>query len=145
MYVKAVEAGGDGLGSLVATAASFIIIASTPYIPSHSIHCAMGHKRYNALTNNTIEILFKCGRSVPEIAKITHVSESAIYYKQRKLRAFGTVNPPSLFVQGRPRILLPMYYNTIIDFLNEYPLAYVDEINAFIWEEFDLRVNDMSI
>jgi hypothetical protein len=98
VYVKAVETAGDGLGNLVATAASFIIIASTPYIPFHSIHCAIGYKRYNALTNNTIEILLKYGRSVPEIAKTTHVSESAIYYKQRKLRAFGTVNPPSLSV-----------------------------------------------
>ena len=92
----------------------------------------MGYKRYDPLTNDTIEILLKCERSVTEIAKITHVSASTIFLKKRKLRAFGTVNPIPLVKQGRPRALLPVHDEAIIDFLNEYLLAFVNEASAFL-------------
>jgi hypothetical protein len=92
----------------------------------------MGYKRYDPLTNDIIEILLKCGRSVVEIAKIIHVAEIIIRRKKRLLYMFGTVNSVSLAVQGRSRALLSIHNDAIIDFLDEYSLAFVDEINAFI-------------
>jgi hypothetical protein len=68
------------------------VIAIIVYISIHSIHYDMGYKRYNLLTNDTIEILLKCGRSVVEIAKITHVAEITVRRKKRLFYMFGTVN-----------------------------------------------------
>jgi hypothetical protein len=109
-----------------------IVIATIAYISIHSIHYDMGYKRYDPLTNDIIEILLKCGRSVVEIAKIIHVAEIIIRRKKRLLYMFGTVNSVSLAVQGRSRALLSIHNDAIIDFLDEYSLAFVDEINAFI-------------
>jgi hypothetical protein len=121
------------------------VIAIIAYISIYSIHYDIGYKRYDPLTNDTIEILFKCGRSVVEIAKITHVAEITVRRKKRLLHMFETVNLVSLAVQKRFRALLPIHNDAIIDFLDEYLLAFVDEINVFIWEKFDLRVIDSII
>jgi DNA-binding NarL/FixJ family response regulator len=74
------------------------VIAIIAYISIYSIHYDMSYKRYNSLTNDTIEILLKCGRSVVEIAKTTHVAETTVRRKKRLFHMFGTVNPVSLAV-----------------------------------------------
>jgi hypothetical protein len=57
------------IADLAAPDTTSTVIATTAYISIHSIHYDMGYKRYDPLTNDTIEILLKCGRSVAEIAK----------------------------------------------------------------------------
>src|SRR6266536_6310393 len=106
----------------------------------------MSNKYFSDSANARIELLLECGVPPKKIVEDEKISLSIIYAKRARLKAFGTVNPSSLSVQGRSRALLREQEAAIEDFLEEYPYAYLDEIIAFISNEFDVEVarNTMS-
>jgi transposase len=102
-------------------------------------------KPCNDETNERVELLLKCGVPPKEISETTGLSISQIYRKKGKLKAFGTVNPAPLSVRGRPRLLTREHEEAIEDFMDEYPQAYLDEVIAFLWDEFDIEVSHNTV
>ena len=78
-------------------------------------------KPYNDETNARIELLLQCGVPPKQIAADEDLPLGQIYRKKRRLKAFGTVNPPPLIGQGHPRSLTREHEEAIEDFLDEYP------------------------
>jgi transposase len=105
----------------------------------------MPGKRYNDETNGQIEILLSCGIPPRKIAADVNIDPSLVYRRRSRLNLFGTVNPPPLSVQGRRRILNREHEEAIEDFLDEYPQAYLAEVAAFIYDEFDLDVHTSTL
>jgi transposase len=101
----------------------------------------MGIKRYNDETNSRIEILLKCGIPPQQIAQKERMSLTSRYRRKRRLKAFGTVDPDPLGVQGRPHSLTVDHEEAIADFIHDNPQAYTEEVVAFLWDEFDLRID----
>ena len=57
---------------------------------------------------------------------------------------YGTVSPPQEGVQGRPRKVHAEAEEGIVDFLEEYPTAQLDEICDFLSDEYDIDVTRMT-
>jgi len=102
-------------------------------------------KRYNDETNGQIEMLLSCGIPPRKIAADLNIDPSLVYRRRSRLQQFGTVNPPPLSVQGRPRTLNREHEEAIEDFLDEYPQAYLDEVTAFLYDEFGLNVHKSTL
>jgi transposase len=102
-------------------------------------------KRYNDTTNARIKIIFKYGHSVKKIMQDTGVSKTQIYRKKEKLEIFELVNPQPLIKQGRPKSLTKNIKEIIVDFMNEYPQTYINKIVAFVWEKFDVHIDENTI
>ncbi len=58
----------------------------------------MSNKYFSDSANARIELLLECGVPPKKIAEDEKTSLSIIYAKKTRLKAFGTVNPPSLLV-----------------------------------------------
>jgi transposase len=96
---------------------------------------------YDDRTNASIELLLKCNITPKSIAEDLQSSLNQIYRKKQRLKVFGTVNLLPLIGVGRPRFLTIEYEEAMVDFLNEYPEIYFNEIIVFIADEFDFVIN----
>ncbi|KAN0070435.1 hypothetical protein V8E54_011304 [Elaphomyces granulatus] len=83
----------------------------------------MPGKRYNDETNGQIEMLLSCGIPPRKIAVDLNIDPSLVY----------------------PRILNREHEEAIEDFLDEYPQAYLDEVTAFIYDEFRLNIHKSTL
>jgi transposase len=102
-------------------------------------------KPYDDQTNARIELLLKCNVQPKSIARDLKPSLNQIYRKKQRFKAFDTVNPPALIGSGRPRTLTIEQEEVMMDFLDEYPQAYLNEIIAFVSEEFDVEISRSTI
>ena len=105
----------------------------------------MPGKRYNDETNGQIEMLLSCGIPPRKIAADLNIDPSLVYRRRSRLKLFGAVNSPPLSVQGRQRILNREHEEAIEDFLDEYPQANLDEVTAFIYDEFGLNIHKSTL
>jgi len=102
-------------------------------------------KPWSDQINAQVEILLKCSIPPKQIAEDVNLSISSVYRKKAKLEAFGTVNPAPLQVLGRPRALTREHEITIAEFIEDNPTVFVDEIIAFIWDEYDVQIAESTI
>ena len=54
-----------------------------------------------------IKVKLEVNEPIKKIAKDANVSECVVYAYRKSLRVFGTLKPPKLPTQGRPRKLTP--------------------------------------
>ena len=80
--------------------------------------------KYSDSVRNTIETCLRAGVEPLQIASEVHVTHQWVYQLRQILDAFGTVSPPHLGVQGRPRKVTAEAEQGLLDFLNDNPSAY---------------------
>ena len=57
---------------------------------------------------------------------------------------FGVVFIPSA-TQGRPRVISRLHEEELLAYLDERPMAYLDKLVFFLFDEFDLRVDESTV
>jgi transposase len=70
---------------------------------------------------------------------------SQIYFKKKRFEIFGSVNSKFLIKQDRPKSFTKNIEKAIADFMDEYFQIYMHEIVAFVWEEFDVFIDENII
>jgi transposase len=90
-------------------------------------------------------ILFDLGWTTHTIAKDLNVSIRQIYKWKSNLELFGTLTPPPLSVIGRPRTLTTAQEDALLQYIEECPTVYQDEMSWFIYDEFELSISEASI
>ena len=58
---------------------------------------------------------------------------------------FGTVTPPPLGVQGRPRAINHEVEEGMRNFLKEYGIACLDKVYDFLFDEYNIVTSTLSI
>jgi hypothetical protein len=96
---------------------------------------------YSDDTNARIKMLLKCNIPFQTIAADERRPLSQIYRKKALLKFFNIINPTPLIGSGRPRSLTVEKEDAVMDFLNAYSTAFLDEIQAFMTDEFDIEIS----
>ena len=96
--------------------------------------------KYSDSVRNTIETYLRAGVEPLQIASEVRVSHQWVYQLRQTLDAFDTVSPPHLGVQGRPRKITAEAEQGLLDFLNDNPSAYQDEMIEFLLSEFGISI-----
>lgn len=92
-----------------------------------------------------IRVRIEAGERVPAIAKAIQVAHRTVYKIQVNLDLYGEPYAPASVVQGRPRLLLAYQELKLLDFLEDQPTAYLDELQDFLFDEFDLQVSTATV
>ena len=79
-----------------------------------------------------------------QMAKLAKCSERSITNIRKKMRLFGSPNPPTI-APGPPPSVTPVMLDTLCDHLAEKPGLYIDEMANFLWDEFDILPSSSSI
>src|SRR5213082_417237 len=96
--------------------------------------------KYSYSVRNTIETCLRAGVEPLQIASEVRVSHQWVYQLRQTLNAFDTVSPPHLGVQGRPRKITTEAKQDLLDFLDDNPSAYQDEIIEFLFNKFNIFI-----
>lgn len=94
--------------------------------------------RFSYSVRARVEELLLAGVEPLAIATELRTSSSYIYESRANLATFGTVMPERFVVQGRPRKIHHEAEEGIVDFYDEYPTAYLDEVQGFLSDEYDI-------
>jgi transposase len=100
---------------------------------------------YNDSVRCTIETCLRAGVEPLQIASEVRVSHQWVYKLRQVLDVFGTVSPPHLGVQGRPRKIPVDAEEGLLDFIHDNPSAYQDEIAEFFLSEFGIAVSQPTV
>ena len=101
--------------------------------------------KYSDSVRNIIETCLRAGVEPLQIASEVHVTHQWVYQLRQVLDAFDTVSPPHLGVQGRPRKVTAEAEQGLLDFLDDNPSAYQDEIAEFLLSEFDISITQSTV
>ena len=103
------------------------------------------HPRYARDLRALVEANIEADIRSIDIARSLRVSTSFVCQLRSHYEAFGTVSPPPLGVQGRPLKIHKEAEEGIINFLEEYPTARRDDIYDFLFNEYDIHYNIITI
>lgn len=103
------------------------------------------HPKYSESVRQSVETCLRAGVNVTQIATEIHVSHQWVSSLRKNLDAFDSVSPPPLSVQGRPRKITHDAEEGIIDFLEQNPTAYQDEIAEFLLTEYGIEAHQSTI
>ena len=92
-----------------------------------------------------IETYFRRGNTTDQIHRFTFVSKRQITRMRKNLKMYDVVVPPKAPVQGRPRTLSPLVEDALLEYLEQRPQAYCDEMCWFIWDEFDIDIRERTM
>jgi transposase len=85
--------------------------------------------------------MLQAGRfTVDQIAKVAGCSSQSISAIRSNIRAFGSPRAPFTAAPGRPRSITPTMYDALKELLLRKPGRQLDELTAFLREEFDVEV-----
>src|SRR6266480_2605531 len=101
--------------------------------------------KYSDSVRNTIETCLRTGVEPLQIASEVRVSHQSVYQLRQTLDAFDTVSPFHLGVQGRPRKITVEAEQSLLDFLDDNPSVYQDEMIKFLFSEFDISITQLTI
>ena len=101
--------------------------------------------KYSDSVRNTIETCLRTGVEPLQIASEVRVSHQWVYQLRQTLDAFDTVSPPHLGVQGRPRKITAEAKQDLLDFLDDNPSAYQDEMIEFLLSEFGISMTQSTV
>ena len=92
-----------------------------------------------------IEGYIRRGDSSQVIHDHTYVSVRQINRMRKNLKLHDDVVAPKAPVQGRPRTLSPLVENALLEYLEQRPTAYRDEMCWFLWDEFEIQVAERTM
>ena len=101
--------------------------------------------RYAAELRNIVQVHLQLGTPPLQIADGLNVSNQWVYALRRIYECFGEVSPPSNSVIGRPRKLHAAAVESLIEFYEDNPQAYLDEAKLYLEEEHDIDVSISTI
>jgi transposase len=84
--------------------------------------------KYHESVWQTVEDLLRAGVSPTDVYKDLQISSTWVYNLRQLIQTFGTATPPHPSVQGRPRKIYAEAEDGILDFLDDNPTTYLDEI-----------------
>ncbi|KAF2187361.1 hypothetical protein K469DRAFT_705050 [Zopfia rhizophila CBS 207.26] len=96
-------------------------------------------------TVNVIQAYLEADRPANEIMEVTKASRATIYRIRLNLDVFGTPYPPNTVKRGRPCTVLRIHELRLLDYLEDRPTAYLNKIQDFLLNEFDLIVSISTI
>jgi transposase len=79
-----------------------------------------------------------------EIANIVGCSPRGVQRIKQNLHFYGKTKAPSNGV-GRARSVTPLILEALCEHLLEKPGLYLDEMELFLWDEFDVSISTFSI
>lgn len=92
-----------------------------------------------------IRLRVEANESVAAIAEAVKVSKKTIYKLRLNLDIWGEPYAPPTVTLGRHRSLLPYQEMKLLKFLEDQPTAYLDEMQTFLFDEFDALLSLTSI
>src|SRR5271170_268121 len=101
--------------------------------------------KYAESVRQTVEACLRAGVEVTQIADEVRVSHQWVSFLRQNLDAFDTVSPPPLSVQGRPSKITREAEEGILDFIEQNPTAYQDEIAEFLLSEYDIEAHKSTV
>src|SRR2546421_2408698 len=78
---------------------------------------------------------------LPTATKDLQISSTWVSELRKLIQTFGTATPPHPSVQGRPRKIHTEAEEGILDFLDDNPTAYLDEIQDFLLTEYQITAS----
>lgn len=79
------------------------------------------------------------------VAEAEHVNSRSVYRIQRSKRIYDTPYPPPFSKLGKPRKISVGAGSQLLQYLDERPWAYHDEMAQFLEDEFDLECSNSTI
>ena len=80
-----------------------------------------------------------------QIAKVAGCSSQSVSAIRSNIRAFGSLRAPFTTAPGRPRSITPTMFDALKELLLQKPDRQLDELAAFLQEEFDVDVSTSTI
>ena len=109
----------------------------------------------------TIEVNIALEKPAKEIAKNVNVSRRSVQRFSQNLRVHGSIAPPKVVPQGRPRMITPEMQEvrvisplslsscangkSLLDYLAARPSMYIDEQVYYLWDAFSVQVDEQCI
>lgn len=87
---------------------------------------------------------FESGKYDKHILDVTEISVRQLRKMRRNWEEFGEVDRPHL-ASGRPKKLNRTHHHTLLQYLEQRPTAFQDEMAWFLWDGFQLVVAESTI
>jgi transposase len=113
------------------------------------------------IKRRTIEVNIALEKPSKEIAKDVNVSRRSVQRFSKNLRVHGSLSPPKVVPQGRPRMITPEMQEvrvksplsssshangkSLLDYLAARPSVYIDEQVYYLWDTFGVQVDEQCI
>ena len=97
--------------------------------------------KYHESVRKAVEDLLRAGATQHEVVESLQVSKQWVCELRQLAEAFGTTIPEHPSVQGRPRKIHAEAEDSILDFLDDNPTAYLDEIQDFLLTEHQIKAS----
>lgn len=89
---------------------------------------------------------FELGYSIDTIAAGPYnVSLTTLYKMRQTWHLYGTVYIPSESLGGRPMIISELLGQELLNYLEERPMAYLDEMAYFLLDEYGVAVDEVTV
>jgi transposase len=79
------------------------------------------------------------------IAEVAGCSRRSVKAIRSNIRAFGTPKAPFIALASRPRAITPVIFDALEELLLGNPDRHLDELTAFLQDEFELAVSNSTI
>ena len=93
----------------------------------------------------TITLRFVRNDDNKRIAAVTGVSLRQVQLMRSNWTNFGDVVAPQITLGHRPRKLSQYHELQLLEFLEQRPHAYLDEMCWFVWDEFQISVDESTV
>ena len=100
---------------------------------------------YSAQIKAAIKYDFEIGQTDSEIVERHQVSKSSVYRYRKHWEEWGEVSSEPISQGGRSRALDLAVSMALLDYLEERPTAYLDEMRFFVFDAFDILVDESTI
>ena len=100
---------------------------------------------YSPQIKAAIKYDLETGRTDGEIVERHQVSKSLVYRYRKHWEEWGEVSLPPFSQGGRRRALDLAVSMALLDYLEEKPTAYLDEMRFFLFDAFDVLVDESTI
>ena len=79
------------------------------------------------------------------IAKEVHCCTATVYFMQENLFIYGSAYRPQFRPKGAPRKVCKAAEDSLLHYLNEQPWVLQKELVWFLWEEWDIHINQSTV
>ena len=101
--------------------------------------------KYCDSVRQTVEVCLRAGVTGAQIARELKLNEQWVSKLNVNLHCFGTVSPAHPSVQGRPRQIPFEAEQGILEFIDQNPTCYQDEIVDFLLTEYGISVHRTTV
>lgn len=98
----------------------------------------------SASVRQSVWFSFESGKDDKHTLDRTGLSVRQVRKMRRNWEMFGEVVKPKLGA-GRPKKICQLHNQALLEYLEERPTVYRDEMAWFLWDEFDLIVDESTI